>query len=521
MRATALGTAIVAALACASAQAVSLAARGGGQVLLYPLYSVDRGLQTLVSVANSTDRGKALRVRFAEGRNGREVFNINLYLAPRDSWTAAVIPSGDDPHGGAVLITPDFSCTVPRIIDNPAAPALPNGIRYRAFRNYAYSGTHADFESTSLERTREGTIEVIEMGTIAPGSRTASAIAQRADGSPRDCASLTTAWLDGGYWRADPRADLANPTGGLSGAVTLVDVANGTMWAYDATALDAFRQDPADVPRGAGASVVLHVIPGEPHPNLGDARPDPARGVAAASVAIDGGYARVEYAADRAIDAVSAVLMSDRIDNDFNVDSALGALSEWIVAFPTRSFYVDEEGVGSTPIAPFTTIAGYSEYDDGCASFLVDERDREGFAPSCDPGIYPFDGHLVCPTVVQLCAATQGIPLNDSVGGMALGSDSFLAPALASPLDSSGPRDLGLRTGTLSIDLAAHGATRHRMRPALDGTVLEGMPAIGFLAVEYLNSNARPGLLGNYTGTTAHRFHARCTRADGSACVPQ
>jgi hypothetical protein len=523
MRRILLATVVATALgATFPARAVSIAPRGGGQVLLFPYYNVERGLQTLVSVANSTDRGKALRIRFAEGRNGRDVLSFNIYLAPHDSWTAALFAERDA-YGATQLITLDRTCTMPRIVDNASLPQI-GGHAYVPFRNFNYAGANDDGGPTALERTREGTIEVIEMGTVVPGSRTATAIAHRADGTPNDCESLTSAWsAPDGYWRIDPRADLRNPTGGLYGSASLVDVANGTMWAYDATALDAFRQDPADAPRGSSSSVVLHTPLADPHPNLGDALTDPARGIAAATVAIDGGTARIEYPAARGVDAVSAVLMSESIENDFNVDPALAARSEWIVAFPTRSFYVDARRVAA-PVEPFTALAD-PDSAAACMSFGVGARDRDASFPVDACPDFP-EQPPGCPPVAQLCFATQSIPLNDHAGGTRGGAASLLATALVAPLATSVPADHGLRAGTFSIALAGddpetHFPPQHRLFSPIDGTVLDGMPVIGFLAVQYTNSDARPGLLGNYTGTYAHRFHARCFRSSGAGCVPQ
>jgi hypothetical protein len=52
--ATALGA------AASPSEAVMLNARGTGQVLIYPYYTVNHQ-QTLVSVINTTERGKALK----------------------------------------------------------------------------------------------------------------------------------------------------------------------------------------------------------------------------------------------------------------------------------------------------------------------------------------------------------------------------------------------------------------------------------------------------------------------------
>src|SRR6188768_4183273 len=87
--------------------AISLNPDGLGQVLIYPYYTVNKGQDTLLSVVNTTDIGKAVKVRFLEGYNSREVLDFNLYLSPQDVWTARVLPTAD----GAGMFTADKSCT--------------------------------------------------------------------------------------------------------------------------------------------------------------------------------------------------------------------------------------------------------------------------------------------------------------------------------------------------------------------------------------------------------------------------
>jgi len=110
MKRNSLTTALLAGLAGAAglattASAVNLNPDGLGQVLIYPYYTVNDGNQTLVSVVNTTNRVKAVKVRFLEGRNSKEVLDFNLYLSPFDVWAAAVYTTGTT--GPANLITND------------------------------------------------------------------------------------------------------------------------------------------------------------------------------------------------------------------------------------------------------------------------------------------------------------------------------------------------------------------------------------------------------------------------------
>ena len=107
MKRNSLTTAVVAGIAGVAgfaglANAVDLNPDGLGQVLIYPYYTVNIGQDTLFSVVNTDPiNGKAVKVRFLEGYNSREVLDFNLYLSPNDVWTARVSQTADD-GGGAV-----------------------------------------------------------------------------------------------------------------------------------------------------------------------------------------------------------------------------------------------------------------------------------------------------------------------------------------------------------------------------------------------------------------------------------
>ena len=104
-----------------AADAVNVNPNGLGQVLIYPYYTVNsdgagNAYNSLLSVVNSTNSGKVVKVRFLEGKNSKEVLDFNLWLSPRDVWTAAIIPMGT----GAGIVTADLSCTTPPIPTTPS-----------------------------------------------------------------------------------------------------------------------------------------------------------------------------------------------------------------------------------------------------------------------------------------------------------------------------------------------------------------------------------------------------------------
>ena len=90
-----------------TAQAVNLNPDGLGQVLIYPYYTVNGGNLTILSVVNTTEDAKAVKVRFLEAENSQEVLDFNLYMSAYDVWTAAIMPQPEVSTGG------DDSCDDP------------------------------------------------------------------------------------------------------------------------------------------------------------------------------------------------------------------------------------------------------------------------------------------------------------------------------------------------------------------------------------------------------------------------
>lgn len=145
------------------AEAVTLNPRGLGQVLIFPYYTVNAGQDTLISVTNTGNRGKAVRLRFLEGYNNQDVIDFDLFLSPKDVWTGAITA---DAAGGARLISQDHSCTLPAL---PAA-----GIAFSA----PAAGNDNGWPS-GMERTREGSIQISRSVTSFPAARPTLALPTR------------------------------------------------------------------------------------------------------------------------------------------------------------------------------------------------------------------------------------------------------------------------------------------------------------------------------------------------------
>ena len=105
----------VGAASAADAQPVSLNPEGIGQVLIYPYYTTRAGWTTLLSIVNNdAANGKAIKLRFLEGKNGAPVASLNVFLAADDVWTGAVV-AGSSEDQPAMLVSNDGSCTWPNL----------------------------------------------------------------------------------------------------------------------------------------------------------------------------------------------------------------------------------------------------------------------------------------------------------------------------------------------------------------------------------------------------------------------
>jgi hypothetical protein len=474
-----------------SADAVVLNERGSGQVLLYPYYSVGADNNTLLTIVNTTDHGKAVRVRFREGENGRSVLDFNLYLGRFDSFAAAVFSTGS----GVGLVTSDLSCTFPLITTSTTLPQLPDGRRYAPFVNFAYTGSSNDPGSDSIDRAREGSIEVLEMGAIVQASPTEF---------PTSCGALEAAW-NGGYWTANPKTDLTNPTGGLIGSVAIINVGRGTIASYAATALDEFRTDPAD-PNNATSSVVAHSRPDQTSIELDDALSDPVTARATALLQGTSGSARLNYSGNSRIDAVSAVLAARNAVAEFDIDPAAGASTSVVLNYPTRRYYTDADINGGSMRPFLETYAGLRTHALDVPYGAV--YDRSGNLANSDCGFLcppPPPAHFPG-TSVEVVSMTQQVdPL----------LQSRLTAYLPQLPQSSGP----VHSGWVGFEYQGIQSNPNaaNLRPSVETVVVNGMPVIGIVLTNYVNSNVSAGVLANYSAAVPLRAWRWCD-SDFTAC---
>ena len=500
-----------------SAQAVNINSDGLGQVLIYPYYTTNGGNATVLSVVNTTGSAKAVKVRFKEGKNSREVLDFNLYMSAYDVWTAAIA----NVEGTPSLVVNDNSCTVPYLYGNGGVqPFLVFGMD-----DLADPDAFGD-----ISRATEGYFEMIEMGTIESESATETS-ATHVAGEMDTCDDPVAAWTlddnlsgDGGYWRdentGDPAIDIEAPSGGLFGGAAVINVANGAMYSYDAKAINGYSDE-----QRFGT---LHGEPGDSFPSLNSGNITVGK--------IFDQYGNVQQSMDfaRGVDAVSYVFMHDSVMNEYTTNSAIGANTEWVMTFPTKSYYVYDDESGSTePVAPFiSTWDGTTEtsceivelntiYDRNEQTIVPTIPGGEPIPPIVSPAppdieippnpIVPFE---LCyeVSVIQFGAyASTGIDVRSEI----LGSSNFHT------IDNTA---LGFVNGWARLDMYNYvddanedGIPEFETRTELGG--LNGLPVTGFSVQRSVNGFLGDGadVLANYGGIQQHKYTRKLGSLGGGA----
>ncbi|MEJ5207644.1 hypothetical protein [Denitratimonas sp. CY0512] len=393
MKKNSLTTAIIAGVAGVAglagvAHAVNLNPDGIGQVLLYPYYTTNGGNSTLISVVNTSDVGKAVKVRFLEALNSKEVLDFNLYLSPFDVWTANV--HLDDGKPG--IRTSDKSCIAPNyVMPDPATGQA----RFTEFLNYEFEywrpdllgvGGHANSPVYNAARKNQGHIEIIEMGDLGGlAHRYALHGMHGGEWKPENCAWFETQWTtmgtptnptwlrqsggtttDGnnfgrglhsvyppgsGYWTTTVPAELEfndrGGAGGIFGSAYIVNGEEGTAYSYNAEAINGFYTI-SDADTGNAADQNLHHAPGTVYPSLWQAANYYDVGTntyySTATVFNAAGESNtLAFARSTTLpapDAVSAVLSARHIMNEYAVNGITNAISDWVVTFPTKQLHV-------------------------------------------------------------------------------------------------------------------------------------------------------------------------------------
>lgn len=487
LKAKLISSAVVAAFGAVAgtAHAVNLGQDGQGQVLIYPYYSAQTkgstAMDTYVTIVNSDAVfGKAVKVRFIEGKASREVLDFNLYLSPNDMWTAAITR---DANGNPILRTTDTSCTAPEIPLNAGT-----GVREAGFVNYAYAGDNV--KDDSLARALEGYVEVIQMADLqetvvtAVGKFDTFKAAKHAAGVPANCAGIRAAWLAGDYGTATD--GMVAPTGTLSGYGTLINPAEGTDITFDAVAIDAF------------SDVANHQAPGSIQPDLSAVQPK------ISTVLVGSNTYNTDWnfgiAVGNLTDAVpvSAVIMRDQVINEYAVAAApVGLGTDWVVTFPTKRLHTlaantdpfdNTKVLGTTGWCETVSLSAYDREEGYQTSGLIfSPPPPAGVNTLCwEANVVSITNSGVSSNVLGSVNVRQTLGLPFSAGWLRM---SFIAASQEIPAAIVGPHTIVTPLGGAPAAPAAY--------------AYEGLPVVGFMTQSFVNT----GTVANYGGTSTHRYN--------------
>ncbi len=453
------------------ADAVMLSANGIGQVLIYPYYTVRSApaggspYNALLSIVNLSAQGKVVKVRFREALAGAPVFEVNVFLSLKDVWTAAVVPVA----GGAGMMSADRSCTRPSVAAGPNGLPTANG----KFQSTAYA---TDPLGADGGRVQEGFVEVLELGAIRKGSSLDKAVTHIAGAAPCNIGD-----------DAAIAKDLEPPSGNLFGAMTLINVLEGTAYGFDAAALASWSR------------AVLYSPAGTNVPTLADANPPVSSVVLGDQLVVSSWSTGVE--------AVNAALSTGLAQAEFMRDPVVDGATDVVYTSPTKPLLVSPTGALPPFYAPLTADGACEPSRD-----LSLSREEQQYNPNENQAPLPAYAALCWASTVQSFNAVWPSPT--AVAGSRAGLRHFNAGIEVSrtpTIYAAGVAQQSLYGETTARDLRAPGDTLYvdmttGTQSTVRGVVYSGLPMVGVSLVRYVNGALTANgqaLLSNYGAGSA------------------
>ena len=298
-----------------------------GQALIFPYYTVNAGWITTLNVMNTTPDTLAVKVRFREKKNSRDVLDFNIVLSPNDAWTGFVSDSQDGPR----LSTSDNSCTSPLIVDGETGS------------NIAYTGQFEDSGGDGVQRMRDGYVEMMVMGVARAGAEnvpdTVPYWAKHINGVPRNCQAV-----DESFVSTEP--NWVPDTDPLSPAYNTGTIANPLAGSGNPEARDDFEAPTEfDVPlkgnitwlqvgTGAGAGGTAIAVADWSRENFVTAQQFPW--FLEPTFASSDGLWTIE-----GVQEFEQAISWSATSNEWANNPASGAQTDWAVTFPTKAWHVD------------------------------------------------------------------------------------------------------------------------------------------------------------------------------------
>jgi hypothetical protein len=322
---------------------------------------------------------------------------------------------------------------------------------------------------------------MIEMATLAGSSQDAVSLPPNdfQDDTPANCPAVQGATVP---------LQTAAPTGGLSGTLTLINVANGMDFTVNAVALAQLSTSP------------FYRDVGDPYPDFSSSEVTPV------SHFVAGGKSyRATFATG--VEAVASTLVAESLGNETVMDTGTRSGTDWIVTLPFRRFGIAQALSPPTAYPP-STLEGNL--------FHFTWRSREGrgrYLAPCEfspcPQIFDVSPRLPwAATVVTF--SREGPPRSSEPVALStvLGSTNAVLLKLWTPEYENGSGFMYFidraRLAFQGVSMGIHdGAIRN-----VDGRA-SGIPAVGFMVRTFENGQLACGSIvcqGSYGGAFPHTF---------------
>lgn len=450
-----LAVGIAAALMSGAASAVTVNETGIGHINILPYYSVQEGNATLISITNTdTVNGKAVKVRFRGAKTSDDVFDFQIFMSPGDVWTGAVTLDGDV----AKMTTTDNSCTLPANVN----------------QKFVTARLHAAEKATG---TREGYVEVINMGDIPAGNPLYTAIKHSNGVAPCTASVLVGANTLVPVNHATT-GNLVAPTTGLTSFATVINVPSSKAFTVAGTALS-----PTSVP-AANVYYRQANIPVTYAPTLtADQVFNPAQGNVEmyefdlpdlSTPYGDGATAALQR------DAVTAALAKGSVITEFVTDDAIDASTDVVLSQPTRRYYYTWNDVPAAATDPLKTLATINGATGVYASLNATNNTVAVNPPSFTDR---EEGRIVNPTSIVISPNPQPQAaiwtIEGEVAVIAMNNGSVPTGSLAASLTAQ-DYDTPFTDGWVELSTTTR-------------TGANALPVIGFSAINVYNNSVATG----------------------------
>ena len=475
-------------LSGAEAVTLQLSESGAGHMLLVPYFSTQNGNATLLSLINMDEtNGKAVKVRFRGALNGDSVYDLQVFLAPGDVWTANVSQNAE---GLSYLTTTDNTCTKPT---------------QKAVNSTPFSTARLNPADSALELangTREGYIEIINMADI-PSQPTGvfplithGADGKAACGNTGSNSSWTAIDTDLRSESAFSSYGLARPSSGLAANWSIFNVPKALSWSGAAIAFDATS---VDIPVRGNLAYFPQSDVAAPKASLYSADPlfagNPAQPSLIATTMRDLPDMSTPYVSGIVNPYEQAKIIADALSvksvaNEYWNDKVIEASTDWLFTAPTKRFAVGANYKAGNAVAVYN-------------SFLSRN----------------FNASNIVETDRALCVATGTWNVRDreSLDGKSANDEMTNTNAPYAFCGAASVLGFGGEKDAMSPVLSANVASQNFKTDSESGwfklgTFAKnsvGIPFVGLAFVKAYNSDVSAGTAGNFGVTWQHRMFRR------------